>query len=490
MLRAHGISKRYGGVIALAEVNFEVRFGEVVGLIGENGAGKSTLIKVLGGLVAPDSGRIEFEGRPVSLRSPQESISLGIGIIHQELSNLPNLDIASNIFLGREKTKGKWWLDDRASRAEAAKILARVGLDADPAKPLGALTLGEQQMVEIAKALSLEAKVLIMDEPTSSLSAKEAETLMGLVRRLREDGVGVVYVSHRLDEVVALADRVTALRDGRNAGELAKQEISQPAMIRLMVGRDLEPASARQVSFGEVQLRAERVVTNRFPNEATSLEVRAGEIVGIAGLVGSGRTELVNAIYGVEPRLSGEVTLGGHLLEANDPRSSIEAGLVLVPEDRRTQALILASSVGDNLVLPRWEDFARNGLVQSTAVREETQSLCATYGVKAASVDVKVGTLSGGNQQKVVLAKWLSMKPKCLIVDEPTRGIDVGAREEIYEAMRELAAQGVAILMVSSDLQEVLALSDRVIVMREGRMAGSLDRAMATEESVMELAVG
>jgi ribose transport system ATP-binding protein len=287
-----------------------------------------------------------------------------------------------------------------------------------------------------------------------------------------------------------LADRVTALRDGRNAGELAKQEISPPTMIRLMVGRDLQPAAARQANFGEVQLRADRVVTNRFPTEATSLEVRAGEIVGIAGLVGSGRTELVNAIYGVEPRRSGEVTLGGRLLEANDPRASIEAGLVLVPEDRRTQALILASSVGDNLVLPRWEEFARNGLVQSGAVREEAQSLCVTYGVKAASVDVPVGTLSGGNQQKVVLAKWLSMKPKCLIVDEPTRGIDVGARDEIYEAMRELASQGVAILMVSSDLQEVLALSDRVIVMREGRMTGSLDWAMATEESVMELAVG
>jgi len=488
MLEARHLVKRYPGVVALDDVSFSLAPGEIVGLIGENGAGKSTLIKVLAGLIHADEGEVAIDGAVVHINSPRDATALGIGIIHQELNNLDNIDIAGNVFLGREPRK--MGLMDRATmHVQASELIKRVGLDVDAGTRVSNLSIAQQQLVEIAKALSLHAKYVIMDEPTSSLTLTETETLIQLTKGLAKEGVGVVYVSHRLDEVVALADRVVALRDGKNAGDLAKADINHSNMIRLMVGRDISGESYGRDVKADVALSVKGLRTDRYPEHEVSFEVLKGEILGFAGLVGAGRSEVARAIFGVDRRRGGEVILNNESVP-NNPGSAVEHGLFLAPEDRRKQGLITDLSVLENITMPALPLYAVAGLLVSGKERQVSEDMKAKLGIKAPTVDSLVRGLSGGNQQKVVLGKWLSLGPKCLILDEPTRGIDVGARAEIYDLMRALTDQGVAILMISSDMEEILKMSDRVAVMSEGRLTGILGHAEASQEAIMHLAVG
>ncbi|HYN83963.1 MAG TPA: sugar ABC transporter ATP-binding protein, partial [Pyrinomonadaceae bacterium] len=490
-----GIGKRFPGVVALAGVDLEVYPGEIVALIGENGAGKSTLMKILGGVYQPDEGEVLVDGQPVRLHSVSDAIRLRVGFIHQELNVLDNLDVGSNVFLGREPRRGGLLnlVDTKRMHEEAETYLRRLGLDVPSRTPLSRLSIAQQQMVEIAKALSQDARILIMDEPTSSLTLTETERLMGVVKGLRAQGVSVIYISHRLGEVKELADRVVALRDGRNAGELRRGEVTHDRMVRMMVGRDLESfyahadegAARRPARFAVRNLR-----TRRYPRHAVSFEVGEGEVLGFAGLVGAGRSEVAQAIFGVDPPAGGELVLDGETLRIRSPREAIRRGIYLVPEDRRRTGLIVEEIIRKNVTLPSLSRYARAGLVRAGEERKMAQELSARLNVKAPSVEVRAGNLSGGNQQKVVLAKWLSLGPKVLIFDEPTRGIDVGAKAEIYDLIRGLAREGVAIMMISSDMEEVLGVSDRVAVMHEGRLAGVLRRAEFSEEAVMRLAVG
>jgi ribose transport system ATP-binding protein len=489
-----GIGKRFPGVVALAGVDLEVRPGEVVALIGENGAGKSTLMKILGGVYQPDEGEILVEGEPARVHSVSDAIRLRIGFIHQELNVLDNLDVGSNVFLGREPRRAGVLnlVDTKRMHQEAEVYLRRLGLAVPSRTPLSRLSIAQQQMVEIAKALSQQARILIMDEPTSSLTLSETERLMAAVKDLRSQGVSVIYISHRLGEVKELADRVVALRDGRNAGSLAREEITHDRMVKLMVGRDLESfyahteeGAARPARFVVRDLR-----TRRYPQHSVSFEVGEGEILGFAGLVGAGRSEVAQAVFGVDPPAGGEVALDGETLKIQSPRDAIRRGIYLVPEDRRRSGLIVEEIIRKNVTLPSLSRYAQAGLVRAGAERRVAQEVCARLNVKAPSVEARAGNLSGGNQQKVVLAKWLSRGPKVLIFDEPTRGIDVGAKAEIYDLMRGLAREGVAIMMISSDMEEVLGVSDRVAVMHEGRLTGVLKRAEFSEEAVMRLAVG
>jgi ribose transport system ATP-binding protein len=490
LIEVRGIVKRYPGVVALGGVSLQIFPGEVVALIGENGAGKSTLMKVLGGIVQPDEGEILHQGEPVKLDSVNRSVELGIGFIHQELNPLDNLDVAGNVFLGREPSK--WGLIDRRKMREDTKaLLDQLALPISVDTPLTKLSLAQRQMVEIAKALSLNARVLIMDEPTSSLTLSETARLLQVVRELRQKGVGIIYISHRLGEVIDVADRVVALKDGQNAGGLSREEISHDRMVRLMVGRDLERMSIPlEKAAGAPRLEVRALRTTRYPNREVSFDVRSGEIFCLAGLVGAGRSEVVQTIFGADPAVGGTVALDGVGVILGDPRRGIAAGIGLVPEDRRHVGLLVDWSIRENMTLPSLREYVRGGLVQKSAELEAAGRQATALAVKAPSTDVAAANLSGGNQQKVVLGKWLLRKPKLLILDEPTRGVDVGAKAEIYEIMRRLTNEGVAVLMVSSDMEEVLSVSDRIGVMHEGSLAGILGRDEATEEGIMRLAVG
>lgn len=490
MLEAHALVKRYPGVTALDGVDFSVDSGEVVALIGENGAGKSTLIKILAGLIQPDEGELVLDGNLIHLGKASDATKLGIGVIHQELSNLDNLDIAGNVFLGREPLRFGFLLDEREMRRRTSTYLRALGLDLAPDTQLSSLSIAQQQMVEIAKALSLEARILVMDEPTSSLTASETEQLLAVIDDLRKRGVGIVYVSHRLDEVKRIADRAVVLRDGRYVGSLPREGITTENMVRMMVGRDIEKRAGRTAVNRKPRLVLKGLRTTRYPQYEITLDVGSGEIVGLAGLVGAGRTELAEAVFGVEPRLSGEVELDGVPVPASSPGGAIRAGLFLAPEDRRHEGLITAMSVRENVTLPSLSRFVSGGLIQRSKECAEAEKMLEKLRIKAPSVESEVSGLSGGNQQKVVLAKWLSLEPKCLVFDEPTRGIDVGARSEIYGLMQALSEQGVAILMISSDMEEILAMSDRIAVMHEGQLSGVIAREDASEEAIMSLAVG
>jgi ribose transport system ATP-binding protein len=490
MLSVRNVVKRYPGVVALGGVSLDVSPGEVVALIGENGAGKSTLMKILGGVVRPDEGEILMDGRPVVIDSVRKSEALGIGFIHQELSTLDNLDVAGNVFLGREPRR--WGLIDRKLlRSEAGILLRRLGLSINPDTPLDQLSLAQRQLVEIAKALSLQTRVLIMDEPTSSLTIGETERLLGIVRDLRDAGTAVIYITHRLREVKQVADRVVALRDGRNAGELSRDEIDHGSMVRLMVGRELDNVGDKgSRKEGPVRLQVVHLRTERYPDRNVSFDVRAGEVFCLAGLVGAGRSEVVQAIFGTDPALAGDVHVDGAKVPSGAPSKSIEAGLGLVPEDRRSTGLIVDWPIRSNLTLPTISQYAKAGWIDSSRERRAAETESKVVGVKAPNVESLAANLSGGNQQKVVVGKWLLSQPKVLILDEPTRGVDVGAKAEIYALMRRLNAEGVAILMVSSDMEEVLAMSDKVGVMHEGSLVAVLERHECTEERIMVLAVG
>jgi ribose transport system ATP-binding protein len=492
VLQLRDIQKRFPGVHALRGVSLDVRPREVVALLGENGAGKSTLMKIAGGVESPDSGDVLIDGACVQMRDVHDAASHGIALIHQELNLVDSLDVAGNVLLGREPTRygALRWIDRARMLRDAKRYLDQMGLDVSPDTLVVHLSIAAQQLVEIAKALSLDARVLIMDEPTSSLTLAETSRLHEVVAGLRSRGVAIIYITHRLGEVQAIADRAVVLRDGANAGGLARDELTHDRIIRLMVGRDLEVERARSDARGDVRFRIDGLRTARYPRHAVSLAVKRGEILGVAGLVGAGRSEMARAVFGIEPALSGTLTLNGTPLGIGSPADAIRSGVLLVPEDRRLAGLVVECSVRENVSLPSLARDATYGIVSETRERTRVTAMCRELQVKTSSIDVVTATLSGGNQQKVVLAKWLAIGPKVLIIDEPTRGIDVGTKAEIYRLLRRLAGEGVAMVMISSDMEEILHVSDRVAVMHEGRITGVLERTDCTEERIMRLAVG
>ena len=487
VLSAHHVSKAFGGVKALQDVSFAAYAGEVHAILGENGAGKSTLIKILTGVYLPDGGNLQLRGHDVTILNPRAAQSLGIAAIYQEPSLFPDLDIAENIFVGRQPTRGGR-VDWSAMVSEAARLLKELGVELDPRTKARYLSVAQQQMVEIARALSIDAKVLIMDEPTSSLTPAEVSELFVIVRQLRAAGVAVIFISHRLEELFELADRVTILRDGRLVGERTLQDVTIDQLIEMMVGRTLADLFPKiPVTPGAVLLEVTGLGYERLFSDI-SFQVRAGEIVGMAGLVGAGRTEVARTLFGVTPATRGAIKIDGRPVQITSPQQAMALGLAYVPEDRQHHGLLLPMGIATNISLPSLRRFARNGWVDDRNEKIAATQAADQLEVKRASVDQRARELSGGNQQKVVLAKWLSTNPRILILDEPTRGIDVGTKSAVHGLMSQLAAQGMAILMISSELPEVLGMSDRVLVMREGRLTGHFTRAEATQELIMRAA--
>ena len=498
VLVAKGISKAFSGVYVLRDVELSLERGEIYALMGENGAGKSTFMKILSGVHAEYEGRISIDGKAVSFADVRDAERAGIAMIHQELNLVAGLSVAENIFLGREPLLAGIVVDKSRMRQAAHQLLGRLGIAIDPDMRVGRLRIGEQQLVEIAKALSLHAHILIMDEPTSALSSAECGTLFKVVRQLAAAGVAIVYISHRIDEVIELADRVTVLRDGRRVLAAPMTEVEREDIIRAMVGRELDEQQrpAASETRGRVTLTVEDltldIATRRGRRrilDGLSFELRRGEILGLGGLLGSGRTETLEAIFGVERGWrGGRILVDGRPADIHSPADAISLGIALVTEDRKERGLHLASTVRDNVTLPSLGAMSRFGLrtfAHETALAGE---VVGRLTVRCAGIDQVVSTLSGGNQQKLVIGKWLATKPRILLLDEPTRGIDVGAKREIYDLVFALAAQGLAIIVASSELPELLFLSDRILVMSEGRMAGMLPRTAATQEAVMRLA--
>ena len=487
MLSASGVSKAFGGVRALQAVDFDVAPGEIHAIVGENGAGKSTFIKILGGAIVPDTGAVRLDGRSLPLGDAPAVRRSGISSVHQELTLVPGLSIADNIFLGRER-RGLL-LARRRMRDAAETHLAELGLAVHPHTPVDALSIAQQQLVEIARALADEARVVILDEPTATLAVRDIERLFAILARLCSQGIAIVYVSHRLDEVFRLADRITVLRDGRVVSTTRRGELTKAAVIEQMVGRALsEEFPPRHPMPGETVLAIERLsAPPRFTD--ASLEVREGEIVGLAGLVGAGRTSVGLAAVGALPS-SGGVRLRGQPVSFHSPSGAIRAGMAYVTEDRKAHGLFPLLGTGANITITFLRMFARYGLLSPFAERRAAGSAAREYGVRASGLEQPAATLSGGNQQKLLLARYLLKPRSVIILDEPTRGVDVGARAEIYRLVNQLTEQGLGVLMISSDLNEVLGMSDRIVVMREGRTTGELARADATPERVMALATG
>jgi rhamnose transport system ATP-binding protein len=487
VIEARGLSKSFGGVHALREVPLTVRAGEVLALLGENGAGKSTLIKLITGIYQPDAGEILLDGRPVRFAGTRDALDQGVAAIYQEPSLFPDLDIAENIFVGRQP-RGGGRIDWRRMYADAAALLRRLGVALNPRTRARELSVAQMQMVEIARAISVDARVLIMDEPTSSLTQREVEELFTIVRQLRDQGAAIIFISHRLEELFAIADRVTVLRDGAYVDTRPLAGVTTEDLIRMMVGRNLDELFPKlEVAPGEVLLEVRGLsLPGRFAD--VSFQLRKGEIVGMAGLVGAGRTEVAEAIFGVAPAASGTIHLDGRAVQITRPEDALRLGIGYVPEDRKLHGLILQMSIAQNITLPTLKSFTRLGWLDGKAERERAVADARRLEVKMTGVDQPAGQLSGGNQQKVVLAKWLGTKPRVLILDEPTRGIDVGTKAAVHRLMSQLAAEGMAILMISSELPEVLGMSDRILVMREGRLTGQFSRGEATQERLMSAA--
>ena len=496
LLRMTGIRKSFPGVLAVDGVDFTVEAGEIHALLGENGAGKSTLLKILAGAQPPDAGRIELSGEPVELESPLDAQAHGIVTIYQEFNLIPTLTVAENVFIGREPLH--FGLVDWARmRRETRAIIGRVGLDLSPDRLVADLSVAEQQMVEIAKALAVSSKLIVMDEPTSALAESEAATLFRICRDLKAEGIGIVFVSHRLDEVKTLCDRLTVLRDGRLVGSAEVADVEIDDIIRMMVGREVDRLFERRRGqrTGAPALVVDGLSAEGDPRDPSatrlfdiSFHVARGEIVGLAGLVGAGRTELARSIFGADPIARGRVAVDGAAVDLRSPEGAIRAGIGLVPEDRKQQALFLALAVRLNLSIAALGHLtSRFGFVDERAEGVLVEDYKRRLNIKMASARVEVGNLSGGNQQKVVLARWLALKPKVLIVDEPTRGIDVAAKAEVHQLLFELAEAGLAILAISSELSEILTLSDRILTMREGRLTGDVAIEAASEERLMQL---
>ncbi|HYO29561.1 MAG TPA: sugar ABC transporter ATP-binding protein [Thermomicrobiales bacterium] len=492
VLALRGISKRFPGVVALDDVGFDLRSGEVHVLVGENGAGKSTLVKILSGIYQPDAGEILLDGQPVVLRDPHDAQKMGISTVHQELNLVPHLDVARNISLGREPTRGPGGLIDWPAVYDIARDrLASLGLDLDPRRPVSKLGVALQQMVEIAKALAADARVLILDEPTAAITAEESEQLFTIVDTLRAKGTAIVLISHHLDDATRAGDRATILRDGRWVATRPMADLPIPEMIRLMVGRELTQQFPKtNATPGPVALRVEGL-TRAGVLDGVSFEVRRGEVLGLAGLVGAGRSETARAIFGIDPLDAGRIEIDGRPVRIDHPRDAIRQGVALLPEDRKQQGLVLLLSVADNVALAAPEKLgAPAGLVPPSARFATARRFVAALRIKTPGPRQRAVNLSGGNQQKVVLAKWLLTEADIFIFDEPTRGIDVGAKVEVYKLMNGLLERGAAIVMISSELPEVLGMSDRIVVLRDGRVVAELDRQSATQEAIMAYAAG
>jgi ribose transport system ATP-binding protein len=489
-LEAKNLHKYFSGVHALNNVSAAFYPGEVVAVMGENGAGKSTLMKALAGVHVPTEGEIRCEGVPIKIPDVRKATDLGIAFIHQELNLADNLTVADNVFLGREPRR-YGFLNQGEMRRRTAVLLKELGVPFTPDTAVAELSIGHQQMVEIAKALSQNAKMLIMDEPTSSLSQRETERLFELVRQLRERGLCIVFISHRMVEVMELADRVIVLRDGQNSGDIAtKAEITREKIVNLMVGRDLQLPDKTQSPAGELMLEVKDLVTTRFPKEQLSFSLRAGEVVGVAGLVGAGRTELARALFGIDPTLGGTILMNGVAAQIRNPKDAMRAGLALVPEDRKQQGIFLEMSIRDNAVAASLDRFQAAGFMLDGKIDGSANTLCKRLKVRTTDIQKPVGQLSGGNQQKVAIAKWLPLKPKVFILDEPTRGVDVGAKSEIYQVIESMAREGAAVLIISSELEELLRTADRVLVMHEGSLTADLSRSELSEERIMKYATG
>jgi ribose transport system ATP-binding protein len=501
LLEMVGIVKRFVGVVALGGVSLALSPGEVLALMGENGAGKSTLMKILSGVHAPDAGEIKVDGASMQFDSVGAAKRAGIALIHQELMLAPNLDIASNLFLGNELGSPRAG-ERRGSllrpvprarlREEAERLLERVGLRLPASTPVSRLTAGQMQLCEVAKALGQSARILIMDEPTSSLTSGESEQLFSIIRQLRSEGIGIIYISHRMDEVLMLADRITVLRDGRHVRDMARAEATHDEIVAAMVGRQLSgqyfPVRTQR-ERGRAVLEVDQLRVQGAAG-GVSFSAYPGEVLGFAGLVGSGRTELMQTLFGATPALSGTLRLDGDAFRPSSPREAIDRGVYLAPEDRKRHGLVLPLSIAENTSLPSIGAHAPMGWLDRGRERRLAEAEMKRLGIKAKSIGQKVLNLSGGNQQKVVLGKWLAMSPRVLILDEPTRGIDVGAKAEIYRHMAALADLGVCIIMVSSDMEEILGMSDRVLVMHERRLVGGLDRGELTQHRLARMMTG
>jgi ribose transport system ATP-binding protein len=490
VLRMRQIRKIFPGVVALDNVDFELRRGEVHILLGENGAGKSTLMKILSGAYQKSSGQIIFDGAEVEIKNPKHAQSLGISTVYQEFNLIPHLPIGENIFLGREPVRFAGIIDQRAILEGAQSALAGLGLTIDPRRVVKNLRVAEQQMVEVAKALSLDARILIMDEPTAALTEHEIGELFSTIRTLKEKGVAIVYISHRMEELFEIGDRVTVLRDGRSVGTYEVREMRKAELIRLMVNRDLTELFPKEhATRGAEVLRVESLSTKGGLKDI-SFSLHKGEVLGVAGLLGAGRTELARAIFGLDHISSGNIYVNGVAQKMSSPRTAIKSGLGFLTEDRKSQGLVLPLSVERNMCLSSVEKFSRWGVMNTKREREAASRYTEELRIKTPSLDQKVVFLSGGNQQKVVLSKWLCSAAEAFIFDEPTRGVDVGAKAEIYQLMNRLTAAGVAIMMISSEMLEVLGMSDRIMVMRGGRIAGEFSAEESTQERILQCALG
>ena len=489
ILTMKGIDKSFPGVHALDHVDLEVRKGEVHALMGENGAGKSTLMKVLTGIYSKDSGTITYEGKEVEFANPREAQDAGIVIVHQELNMMNHLTVAQNIFIGREMMKGKL-IDDEKMNREAAKLFEMLKIDINPKEKMGNLTVGKQQMCEIAKAISHEAKVIIFDEPSAALTESEIEELFKIIRDLRAKNLGIVYISHRMDEIKVITDRVTVMRDGTYVGTLITKESTKDDIIKMMVGRVIyeDPKTESNVKpDAPVVLKVEHLNAGKMVKDV-SFELRKGEILGFSGLMGAGRTETARALFGADPKESGDIYVNGKKVEIKTPMDAVKNGIGYLSEDRKRFGIVVQKSVAENTTMATLEDYVKRIFINKKKENDVSREYIKRLKTKTPGVDQLIVNLSGGNQQKVVIAKWLVRNCDILIFDEPTRGIDVGAKSEIYQLMNELVAEGKSIIMVSSEMTEILRMSDRIIVMCEGRKTGEIDIAEATQEKIMQAA--
>lgn len=492
ILIVEGVSKRFGGVQALKDVNFDLNYGEVHAVVGENGAGKSTLMNVLGGVVPKDSGRVIFQDKVIDFKSPIESLNAGIAVIHQELSMLPHLNVVENVYMGRMPAKGgviRWREAEKDTRA----ALEMVGLDIPVDVLVEKLTISQRQLVEIAKALSRNASLIIMDEPNSSLSETETERLFSVIDMLKQRNIAVIYVSHKIEEVLHIADRISVLRDGEYRGTIQKTDASVEKVIQMMVGRELRQEASRLRQEAGKRDGALRLVVRGLSGKSfqdVNFDIRQGEIVGFAGLVGAGRSDVARAIFGADPITAGEIRLDGQPVRFSSPGQAIAKGLAMVPEDRKLLSLFMDLTVSFNMSVAELPHMTRSGIINYRQVNTVAERFVEKLDIKLASLEQPARSLSGGNQQKTILARWLATQPKLLIMDEPTHGVDVGAKVEIYELMRNLADQGISLLLISSELPEILTMSDRVVVMHEGHVTGVLERNQCDEQTIMRYATG